>query len=238
MKKTILLLTFAFAILEGFAQAENSNSVDVKGTENVIQKTLGNLIIQTIPSTVKIEIPKMGIDGNKTQDSLILEEIYTGKYDLAFTLKKKKFKCSVEVLNQKTIHVLVDVKKKKIESKEINYKPHLPDPIPVDPNAVYVIVDEMPEFPGGPLGLQKWICANLKYPEKAFNSGITGRVFVACVVNTEGKTEDVRIIKSVDPQLDKEAIRVISAMPTWKPGRLNGKLTKVSYTFPINFQME
>jgi TonB family protein len=186
---------------------------------------------------VKVEIPKMGINGNKTQDSLILEEIYTGKYDLTFRLKKKKFHCSVEVLNQKTIHLLVDVKGKKFETKEINYNPHLPDPISDDPNMVHVLVDDMPEFPGGTLELQKWIAMNIRYPIEACKRGIEGRVFVACVINKEGEIERVRIIRSVDPLLDAEAVRVISGMPVWKPGRRNGQLTKVSYTFPINFQL-
>ncbi|MDE5419766.1 energy transducer TonB [Labilibaculum sp. DW002] len=237
MKKTFLLLIFAFVILEGFSQAENSNSTNAKSLEDVLKKTLGNLIIQTIPSAVNIEIPQMGIKGNKTQDSLILEEIHTGKYDLIFRFKKKKFKCSVEVLDQKTIHVLVDVKKKKFSAKEINYKPHLPDPVPIDPNEVFVIVDDMPEFPGGQTELQKWIAMNVNYPLKAIQNGITGRVFTSCVINQEGKVENVKVIRSVNPDLDAEAVRVITSMPTWKPGRQNGQLAKVSYTFPINFQL-
>lgn len=239
MKKLILLLTFVFVIVVAFAQSENSNSFDTKGTENIVEKKLGNLIIQTIPSALKIEIPQMGINGNKTQDSLILEEIYTGRYDLTFRLKKKKFNCSVEVLNQKTIHLLVDFKERKFETKEINYNPHLPDPIPVpvDTSAVYVIVDDMPEFPGGTLELRKWIAMNVNYPLKAMQNGVAGRVFTSCVINTDGKVENIKVIRSVNPDLDAEAIRLISSMPTWKPGRRNGQLTKVSYTFPINFQL-
>ena len=237
MNKIFLFFILAFAIQDGFAQSENSKMVDAKGDENVVEKKLGNLIIQTIPPVVKVEIPKMGINGNKTQDSIILEDIYTGNYDLIFRLKKKKFHCSVEVLNKKTIHLLVDVKKKKFEVKEINYNPHLPDPIPVDPNAVYVIVDDMPKFPGGMKFCQRWIAKNIRYPEDALKRKIQGLVFAAFVINKEGKAEDIEIIRSVDSSLNAEAIRVISSMPTWKPGKEKGKLAKVSYTFPIRFRM-
>ena len=153
-------------------------------------------------------------------------------------LKRKKIKCKVDVIENRTIHLLVDVKNKTYEVKEIAYKPHLPDPVPVDPNAIYVIVDDMPEFPGGDLELAKWINRNIRYPIVALKKGITGRVYIGCVIDEEGKVEDAKIMRSVDSVLDNEALRVIRAMPVWKPGKLNGKLTKVSYTFPINFQMK
>jgi len=69
-------------------------------------------------------------------------------------------------------------------------------------------------------------------------NGVIGRVFITCVINQEGKVEDVKVVRSVSPGLDAEAVRLISSMPTWKLGRQNGELAKVSYTFPINFQME
>ncbi len=238
MKKIILLLILAFAILNVFAQSENSKLVDAKGVENIVQKTIGNLIIQTIPLAVEIEIPKMGIVGDKIQDSIILEEINTGVYNLAFRLKKKKYHCSVEVLNQKTIHLLVDIKKKKFETKEIKYIPHLPDPIPVDTSTVYVIIDEMPEFPGGEEELKRYIAMSVRYPVEAFEKGIVGRVFVTFVVNKKGEIEGVRVVRSVDPALDVEAVRAVSCLPTWKPGRQKGKLVKVSYTIPINFEIK
>lgn len=107
-----------------------------------------------------------------------------------------------------------------------------------DEAQVFVIVEEMPVFPGGQLELQKWIMKAVKYPVIAQENGITGRVFVSFVVNKKGMVEQVRVVRGVDPSLDKEAIRVINSMPKWKPGKQRGKNVKVSYTVPINFQLQ
>lgn len=241
MKKIILVLTAVIISISSFAQSENG--IVAKSTDSTNEKTIGNLIIQTIPLAVEIEIPKLGYIGDKTQEYLILEELEDGEYTLAFTFKRKKFQCSVEVLNEQTIHLLVDVKKKKFETRMIKYDPPLSesipvDSIPVDPNTVFVIVDDMPEFPGGQYELQKWIAMNVRYPVEAQMRGITGRVFVTFVINKEGRAVGVRIIRSADPLLDAEAIRVVRCMPVWKPGRQEGELVNVSYTIPITFDLQ
>ena len=96
----------------------------------------------------------------------------------------------------------------------------------------------MPEFPGGEEALRKYIAQSVKYPVIAQENGIQGRVYVSFVVNTKGKVTDVKIARGVDPNLDKEAIRVVNAMPAWKPGKQRGKAVKVSYTVPINFVLQ
>ncbi len=103
---------------------------------------------------------------------------------------------------------------------------------------VFFIVEEMPEFPGGELALRKYIGQSVKYPVIAQENGIQGRVYVQFVVNTKGEVEQVKIARGVDPNLDKEAIRVVQSMPKWKPGKQRGKAVKVSYTVPINFQLQ
>ncbi|WP_372645583.1 energy transducer TonB [Ancylomarina sp.] len=107
-----------------------------------------------------------------------------------------------------------------------------------DEQQVFVIVEDMPEFPGGDIELQKWINRSVKYPVIAQENGITGRVYVGFVVNKVGQVENVKIMRGVDPSLDKEALRVIKMMPKWKPGKQRGKAVKVSYTVPINFQLQ
>jgi len=184
-----------------------------------------------------VEIPKLGINEVKNQDSLILEEIYTGLYDLSFSFKNIKFKCFVEVLDEETVHILVDVKEKKFETNIIVYNPQLPVAPPVDINQVYVMVEEMPEFPGGILALRKWIKSNVKYPESARKKRITGRVYIGFVINREGQVEECKVLRSIDPALDREALNVINSMPLWKPGKQKGESVKVSYTFPINFYL-
>lgn len=102
---------------------------------------------------------------------------------------------------------------------------------------VFFIVENMPEFPGGDLELRKQIAQSVQYPEIAKENGIQGRVFVQFVVNQKGKVEQVKVVRGVDPSLDKEAIRVIENLPDWKPGSQRGKPVKVSFTVPINFQL-
>ena len=102
---------------------------------------------------------------------------------------------------------------------------------------VFFIVENMPEFPGGDLELRKHIAQNVQYPEIAKENGIQGRVFVQFVVNQKGEIEQVKVVRGVDPALDKEAIRVISSLPKWKPGSQRGKPVRVSFTVPINFQL-
>ncbi len=100
---------------------------------------------------------------------------------------------------------------------------------------IYSIVDEMPEFEGGDLGLRKYIAMNIRYPIEAIKKGIRGRVYVRFVVDTKGKVKNVEIIKSVHRLLDEEAIRVIKSLPQWKPGKQKGVAVPVYYTLPINF---
>jgi len=102
---------------------------------------------------------------------------------------------------------------------------------------VFYVVENMPEFPGGTNEMRKFIATNIIYPEIAKENGITGKVYVQFVVNGKGKIEQVKVVRGVDPSLDKEAIRVIKSLPTWKPGKQRGKPVKVSFTVPINFQL-
>ena len=94
----------------------------------------------------------------------------------------------------------------------------------------------MPQFPGG--SVQKWIAKNVKDPMIAQENNIQGKVFVQFVIEKDGSVSDVKVARSVDPSLDKEAIRVVKAMPKWKPGKQRGKPVRVSYTVPINFQLQ
>lgn len=105
-----------------------------------------------------------------------------------------------------------------------------------DDTQVFVTVEHMPVFSGG--DVQKWINKHTKYPVIAQENGITGKVYISFVVNKKGKVEKVKILRGVDPSLDKEAIRVVKSMPGWKPGKQRDKAVNVSYTVPINFQLQ
>ncbi len=103
---------------------------------------------------------------------------------------------------------------------------------------VFFIVEDMPEFPGGETALRKYIAESVKYPPIAQENGLQGRVYISFVVNSKGQVVDVKVARGVDPNLDKEAMRVFQTMPTWKPGKQRGKAVKVSYTMPINFVLQ
>lgn len=105
-----------------------------------------------------------------------------------------------------------------------------------DNNNEGVLVEQMPEYPGGSKALMEYISNSLRYPTSAIAKGVGGRVLCSCIVNEEGKVTDVKVVESVNPDLDKEAIRVIENMPDWIPGKQNGKGTPVKFTFPIVFK--
>ena len=100
------------------------------------------------------------------------------------------------------------------------------------------VVEEMPEFPGGPKALMDYLMTNVSYPKTAFDANIQGRVIAQFVVDKEGTVRDAHVVKSVDPALDAEALRVINNMPKWRPGRQNGKVVNVKYTIPVSFSLD
>jgi len=103
---------------------------------------------------------------------------------------------------------------------------------------VFVVVEEMPAFPGGMEAMMLWISQRVKYPEQAKKEGITGLVMVSFIVNKAGKVTDVKVERSVYPLLDAEAVRVIGEMPDWKPGTQHGKTVDVRMTVPVKFSLQ
>lgn len=101
----------------------------------------------------------------------------------------------------------------------------------------FAVIEDKPEFPGGDAKLMAYLGNNTKFPQIAKENGIQGRVFVQFVIDKKGKVTDVQIARGVDPYLDKEALRVVKGMPSWKPGKQRGKAVKVSYIVPINFKL-
>lgn len=103
---------------------------------------------------------------------------------------------------------------------------------------VFDIVEQMPEYPGGQAALFEYLSKNIKYPADAEKKKVEGKVFVTFVVDTDGKITDVSLMRKVFPSLDAEAIRVISAMPNWIPGKQKGQVVRVKYTVPIMFRLK
>lgn len=105
-------------------------------------------------------------------------------------------------------------------------------------NKVFDVVEEQPSFPGGQGALMAWLKDNIKYPVVAAENGIQGKVIVQFVVGKNGSISNVKVLRSVDPSLDKEAVRVVSNMPNWTPGKQNGASVNVRFTLPVTFRLQ
>ena len=104
-------------------------------------------------------------------------------------------------------------------------------------NVVYDVTETMPQFPGGQGVMMKYLAANIKYPASAVKAKKQGRVIVAFVIQKDGSVTNARIVRSVDPELDAEALRIVKAMPNWTPGTQDGKPVNVNYTIPVVFSL-
>ena len=106
-----------------------------------------------------------------------------------------------------------------------------------DENGIFQVVETEPEFPGGMAELMKYLEKNLRYPQICKEQGVQGRVIVQFVVNTDSTITDVNVIKSVNPHLDEEAVRVVKAMPKWNPGKQRGEPVRVRLFLPVTFRL-
>ena len=146
--------------------------------------------------------------------------------------------------NGKTILQVVEAPDQKTEaeapkSEQKQYEATVTYEIKEDsPQDVFDVVEKMPEFPGGVQELLGFLSKTIKYPAEAEKAGTQGRVIATFVVRKDGSISDARVVKSVDPLLDTEALRVINAMPAWIPGTQNGKPVNVKYTVPISFRLD
>lgn len=105
-------------------------------------------------------------------------------------------------------------------------------------DAVFEVVEHMPEFPGGMNKLISFINSNVKYPASAQEKGTQGRVVVQFIVEKDGSATSPKIVKSVDPELDAEALRIVGQMPKWKPGTQRGEAVRVKFTLPVVFRLQ
>ncbi|MDR0891250.1 MAG: M56 family metallopeptidase [Mediterranea sp.] len=114
---------------------------------------------------------------------------------------------------------------------ETTISPNVPDSV------VFEVVEKMPEFPGGQVALMNYLANNIRYPQESQKAGTQGRVIVQFVVTKDGNIQGAKVKRSIDPYLDKEALRVVNAMPKWKPGMQRGQAVNVKYTVPILFRL-
>ncbi len=153
---------------------------------------------------------------------------------------EEELKTQDELLETKTAIGSFDVKGNDdtggevLKAKEVIAQPEPKE----EENKVFDVVEQMPSFPGGQGALMEYLSKNVKYPVVAQENGVQGRVVVSFVVERDGSVTDVQVVKSVDPSLDREAVRVISSMPKWIPGKQNGQAVRVKYNVPVSFRLQ
>lgn len=119
-----------------------------------------------------------------------------------------------------------------------DYVAEVEDEVVEDDAIPFMLVEEKPSFMGGDANaFSKWVNERLEYPEIAKENGVQGRVTLQFTVNTDGSVSNVKVLRGVDPSLDKEAVRVVSMSPKWTPGKQRDRAVKVTYTFPVIFQL-
>jgi protein TonB len=111
-----------------------------------------------------------------------------------------------------------------------------PESKPKSDERVFLVVEQPPEFQGGKMAMQKFITDNLIVPTSATSKKLSGKVFVSFIVNADGSLEDIALKKGLSPEQDKEALRIVGLMPSWKPGYQSGKAMRVIYLLPIEFR--
>ena len=178
-------------------------------------------IVEKVKSSIKFVAPiiKKDSEVNPDEEMKTQDEIMSSKVAVGFANVIGNDE-SADVLKWKDAIVNEPVKPKEEENK------------------VFEVVEQMPSFPGGTTALMQYLSKNTKYPPVAEENCIQGRVVCSFVIERDGSVSDVRIIKSVDPSLDKEAIRVVSSMPKWIPGRQNGQMVRVKYNLPVTFRLQ
>ena len=189
--------------------------------KEVVKQEQVQRVVEKVKSSVKFTAPVIKKDDEvkpedelKTQDELMSSKAAIGTFDV------KGNDESGEVLKAKEVIATEPVKPKEEENK------------------VFDVVEQMPSYPGGNGALMQYLSSHIKYPVIAEENGIQGRVICTFDVERDGSITDVRIAKSVDPSLDKEAMRVVSSMPKWIPGKQNGSAVRVKYTLPVTFRLQ
>lgn len=193
---------------------------EVKRAEPIKQEEIEN-VIEKVKSSIKFTAPVIKNDKEvnpedemKSQDEIMSSRLAISVFNVIGNDENG------EVLRIKDALITEPVKPK------------------VEENKVFEYVEQMPSFPGGDAALMRYLSKNIKYPPLAEENGIQGRVICSFVVERDGSVSDIRIKRSVDPSLDKEAIRVVSGMPRWIPGRQNGQMVRVKYTLPVTFRLQ
>lgn len=142
-----------------------------------------------------------------------------------------------KVKQAKVVQAKVVEKRNKVKQNKVKQNKVVKQQTAQDGKTVELNPDKMPEFPGGNNGLTEWLSKNTKYPKEAKDNNEQGRVVVSFVVDKDGKATDAKVVRSISPTIDKEAMRLIEVMPRWTPGKKDGQPVAVRFTLPMTFKL-
>lgn len=200
-------------------QTEKKKEAKVEKKEVIRQEP--EKVVEQVKSSVKFTAPVIKKDEEvKEEDEIKLDEVQkSDKAVGAFTVEGND-----------------EVGGAVLKAKEDIAAPEPPKH--VEETKVFTVVEQMPMFPGGDAALMSYLANNIHYPTVAAENGVQGRVVVGFVVERDGSITDVRILRGVDPSLDREAMHVVKSMPRWTPGKQNGSAVRVKYQVPVAFRLQ
>ncbi len=186
-------------------------------------------------SSQDVTVPVI-MNGDPYIEEIDLPEIIRVEEPKPEPIEKMKLKDIINVVTDDT-PVDTDVEVISEPTDETIYEIPEPEPEEVS-DEVFIIVERMPEFPGGDKALMQYFANNIKYPAICAELGVQGRVYVSFVIGKDGGVTDIQVLRSPDANLSKEAARVVAQMPEWSPGKQRGKSVRVAYTVPVNFRLQ
>lgn len=200
----------------------NTEKKEAKVEKKEIIKQEPEKVVEQVKSSVKFTAPVIKKDSEvKEEDEIKLDEVQkSDKAVGAFTVEGND-----------------EVGGAVLKAKEDIAAPEPPKHV-VEETKIFTVVEQMPMYPGGDAALMGYLRDNIKYPTVAAENGVQGRVVVGFVVERDGSITDVKILRGVDPSLDREAMRVVKSMPRWNPGKQNGSAVRVKYQVPVSFRLQ
>lgn len=200
----------------------NTEKKEAKVEKKEIIKQEPEKVVEQVKSSVKFTAPVIKKDSEvKEEDEIKLDEVQkSDKAVGAFTVEGND-----------------EVGGAVLKAKEAIDAPEPPKHV-VEETKIFTTVEQMPMYPGGDGALLGYLRDNIHYPTVAAENGVQGRVVVGFVVERDGSITDVKILRGVDPSLDREAMRVVKSMPKWTPGKQNGSAVRVKYQVPVSFRLQ
>ena len=200
----------------------NTEKKEAKVEKKEVIRQEPEKVVEQVKSSVKFTAPVIKKDEEvKEEDEIKLDEVQkSDKAVGAFTVEGND-----------------EVGGAVLKAKEDIAAPEPPKHV-VEETKIFTVVEQMPMFPGGDAALMGYLRDNMHYPTVAAENGVQGRVIVGFVVERDGSITDVNVLRSVDPSLDREAMRVVKAMPKWTPGKQNGSAVRVKYQVPVTFRLQ